>query len=80
VPERVTGRRSTWLVPFDSADADSHFQWIERLYRDRMQTPPLCPPINHLPPVVERFYPDDYLEPLLKPRWSPLRWLHRLVH
>jgi hypothetical protein len=45
-----------------------------------MQTPPLCPPINHLPPVVERFYPDDYLEPLLKPRWSPLRWLHRLVH
>ncbi len=32
VPERVIGRQSTWLVPFDGANADSHFQWIERLY------------------------------------------------
>jgi len=80
VPERVIGRQSTWLVPFDGADADSHFQWIKRLYRERMQTPPLWLPVEHLPRVVERFYPNAYLEPLLTSRWSPLLWLHRLMH
>ena len=69
VPERVIGRQSTWLVRFDGADADTHFQWIERLYRERMQTPPLWLPIDHLPRVVEKFYPDTYLEPALRPRW-----------
>ena len=80
VPERVMGRHSTWLVPFDGADAVTHFQWIKRLYRERMQTPPLWLPIDHLPRVVEKFYPDTYLEPALRPRWYPLRWLHQLMH
>jgi glycosyltransferase involved in cell wall biosynthesis len=80
VPERVVGRQSTWLVPVDGADANSHFRWLERLYHDRLQTPASCLPVDHLPRVVERFYPEAYLDPLLKSRWALLRWLHRLVH
>ena len=68
VPERLIGRQSTWVLPFHGAetDADSHFHWLKRLYLDRMATPPLWQPVDYLPPVVERFYPDVYLEPFSK--------------
>lgn len=80
VAERVIGRQATWVVPFDGADADTHFRWLKRLYRDRMQTTAAYVPVDHLPPVLERFYPDAYLAPILKSRWPPLRWLHRLMN
>lgn len=66
VAERLNGRPSTWIVPFerDQSDGDRHFQWLERLYRERLQTPPQYQPVDHLPAVVENFYPDVYLQPL----------------
>ena len=74
IPERVMGRPSTWLVS-PPTDAERHFQWIKKLYLDRMQTRPAWQQIDHLPPVLDRFYPDAYLEPVEAPRLSPLRWL-----
>jgi glycosyltransferase involved in cell wall biosynthesis len=82
-PERLIGRQSTWVVPFNGAgtDADSHFQWLKQLYLDRMETPALWQPVDYLPPVMERFYPDVYLESFSKLHWSPWRLsLHRLLH
>jgi glycosyltransferase involved in cell wall biosynthesis len=82
-PERLVGRQSTWVVPFNGAetDADSHFQWLKRLYLDRMETPARWEAVDFLPPVVERFYPDGYLEPLSILHRSPLYLsLRRLLH
>ena len=67
VPERVEGRRSTWVVPFEEADPDHFFQWFKRLHSERLQTLSWCSSIDHLPPIVKSFYPAGYLQPLFGP-------------
>ena len=64
VPERVVGRRSTWVVPFEEADPDHFFHWFKRLYSERMQTLSRLSSVDHLPPIVQSFYPAGYLQPL----------------
>jgi glycosyltransferase involved in cell wall biosynthesis len=67
VAERVSGRQSTWAIPFDEANPDSWYRWLKKLYAERLQTPSRGSPIDHLPQAVERFYPDEYLRPLRRP-------------
>ena len=64
VAERVVRRPSTWVVPFDDVNADNFFHWFERLYRDRLQTPPHWQLVDNLPLLAKNFYPSDYLDPI----------------
>lgn len=64
VPERVVGRPATWLIPFEQSNADRHYDWLLRLYRERLQTPPAHLPVDHLPAAVKEFFPKKYLKPL----------------
>jgi glycosyltransferase involved in cell wall biosynthesis len=64
VPERVEGRPSTWLLPFEAASPEGFFRWFERLAGERLATPPHWMPTSHLPPLVKDFYERDYLAPL----------------
>ena len=64
IPERLHGRRATWLLRPEEATASGIAMWLDRLRRERLATPPRWLPIDHLPPIRERFYPDGYLRPL----------------
>ena len=44
--------------------------WLDRLRRERLATPPRWLPTDHLPPLREQFYPDEYLRPLTRVWWS----------
>jgi glycosyltransferase involved in cell wall biosynthesis len=65
IPERLSGRPATWLLPPEEATAQGIAMWLDRLRRDRLATPPRWLPTDHLPPLRERFYPDEYLRPLI---------------
>jgi cellulose synthase/poly-beta-1,6-N-acetylglucosamine synthase-like glycosyltransferase len=62
--ERLHGRPATWLLRPQEATASGITMWLDRLRRERLATPPRWLPIDHLPPLHERFYPDEYLRPL----------------
>ncbi len=66
VVERLEGRPSTWLLPPEEADVDGFVEWLVRLRRDRLTTPPRWLPTAHLPPLADRFYEQDYLRPLFR--------------
>jgi glycosyltransferase involved in cell wall biosynthesis len=61
IPERVEGRPATWLVRPEEAYPTAFLGWIERLMRDRLQTPPRWLSTSHLPPAVPDFYDAAYL-------------------
>ena len=63
VPERVQGRAATWLVPLEQGIAAHFVRWLERLYADRLESPPHWLPIGHLPPRSQQFYQRNYLNP-----------------
>jgi glycosyltransferase involved in cell wall biosynthesis len=64
VPERVEGRPATWLLPFEEAGPEGFLRWFEKLFNERLMTPPSWMPIDHLPPLASEFYERDYLAPL----------------
>jgi glycosyltransferase involved in cell wall biosynthesis len=64
IAERLHGRPATWLLRPEEATASGIAMWLDRLRRERLATPPRWLPIDHLPPLRERFYPDEYLRPL----------------
>lgn len=68
VPERLINRPATWLIPYDRSMAESHFQWIKKLYDTKLQCEPSWQDISHLPDVDKTFFPDGYLQPILEPR------------
>ncbi len=61
IPERVAGRDATWLVPPEEATTETILAWLARLRDARMTVPPRWLPIEHLPPLRERFYQSEYL-------------------
>jgi glycosyltransferase involved in cell wall biosynthesis len=79
VPERLNGRQCTWLVPYRPANAEDHFDWIEKLYVSRLNTPSSWRPVSHLPETDVRFFPDAYLAPVLARRGSLLNWLRAVL-
>jgi glycosyltransferase involved in cell wall biosynthesis len=66
IPERLCGRPATWLIDPTEATAPHIAMWLDRLRRERLATPPRWLPTDHLPPLCERFYPDEYLRPLMR--------------
>jgi glycosyltransferase involved in cell wall biosynthesis len=64
VAERLHGRPATWLLRPEEATASGIAMWLDKLRRECLATPPRWLPIDHLPPLHERFYPDEYLRPL----------------
>jgi hypothetical protein len=64
IPERLEGRRSTWLVTPDEASPHELTEWLERLQDERLTTSPRWLPTNHLPPLTPYFYEREYLRPL----------------
>jgi glycosyltransferase involved in cell wall biosynthesis len=62
--ERLHGRPATWLLRPEEATASGIATWLDRLQREFLATPPRWLPIDHLPPLHERFYPGEYLRPL----------------
>ncbi|WP_159079884.1 glycosyltransferase [Methyloceanibacter sp. wino2] len=78
VPERLYGRPHTWLVPFGASMSENHFNWIEKLYRDRLDCGPSWVDIGHLPTIDRAFFPKRYIEPILPGFWERLSRFIRL--
>jgi glycosyltransferase involved in cell wall biosynthesis len=72
VAERVSGRKSTWAIPFDETGPDNFYSWLKKLHSERLQTPSQCSSIDHLPQTVKSFYPNEYLRPLRRSLLSRL--------
>jgi glycosyltransferase involved in cell wall biosynthesis len=66
IPERLRGRPATWLFAPEEVTAPHIAMWLDKLRRERLETPPRWLPTDHLPPLRERFYPDEYLRPLTR--------------
>jgi glycosyltransferase involved in cell wall biosynthesis len=65
IPERLWGRPATWLLTPKEATASRIAMWLDRLRRERLTTAPRWLPVDHLPPLREGFYPEEYLRPLI---------------
>jgi glycosyltransferase involved in cell wall biosynthesis len=66
VPERTADRPATWQLAPEEATAEGFADWLERLWRDQLRTPPRWLPTAHLPPIADRFYEREYLRPLFQ--------------
>jgi glycosyltransferase involved in cell wall biosynthesis len=63
VAERLDGRPHSWMLPWDSTVTD-WISFLERLRREELETPAIWRQTDHLPPLAERFYETEYLQPL----------------
>lgn len=62
--ERLHGRPYSWLLP-STLSAEEWVDMLLRLRSERLETVPMWTSVGHLIPAVP-FYPEEYLEPLLR--------------
>ena len=70
IPERLHGRRLTWLMPPDTSP-EGWLAMLTRLRTFRLCLRPVRKPIGDLPPA-RPFFPDVFMEPLRGWRQHPL--------
>jgi hypothetical protein len=63
--ERLEGRPRSWVMSPAEASPDGVVDWLERLQREGLATPPRWLGTSHLPPQTIGFYERDYLRPLV---------------